>query len=111
MMWFGEAKIYIDSGILQNCSAQNFTIFTFNNSSLYLVNMQFYDFHSQLIYSGLGFLSIDSCFFSNDNCRSLGNDFAIKLEKYVSCIFRKSQFSNLDNFAKVKNLILCNNLK
>ena len=111
MMWLRESKIYIDSGIIQNCSIQNFIIFTFSNSSLYLQNMQFYDFHSQLIYSGLGFLTIDSCFFNNVNCSPLENEFAIKLENNVSCIFKKNQFHNLANFAKVINLFFINKSK
>ena len=104
-MLFSDSEIYIDSGIIQNCSAEYSIIFNFYNSSLYLQNMQFYEFNSQLIYSGLGFLTIDACFFNNFNGSSdLENDFAIKLEKNVSCIFKKSQFHNLDIFAKVINL-------
>ena len=92
MMWFSESKIYIDSGIIQNCSAQNFTIFTFYNSSLYLENMQFHDFHSQLIYSGLGFLTIDGCFFNNVNCNLLENDVAISWKKMSNISSKRVNF-------------------
>ena len=105
MIWFRNSKIYLDSGILQNCSAQNFKIFTIYNSSFYLGNTQFHDFHSQLIYSGLGILKIDSCYFENMNY-ILESDSAINLEKQVSFILKKCKFQYLNNFDNVLNHFL-----
>ena len=73
--------------------------------------MQFHDFHSELIYSSFGFLTIDACFFNNVNCSLFKNDFVIKLEQNVSCIFNKSQFHNLDNFEKVIHIFFNNKSK
>ena len=68
--------------------------------------MQFQEFNSQLIYSSLGSISIDYCFFNNINCSSSENDYdsAIKLEKNVTSIFKKSIFRYIYNFAKVRNI-------
>ena len=104
MIWFKNSKINILFGILENCSAQNFKILNIYNSSLYGGNTQFHNFNSMLIYSNLGFLTVDYCFFKNFNCSILDNESAIKLEKKVSFIFKKSIFQYLDNFAKVINL-------
>ena len=106
MMNFNNSSaIYISFGTLQNCSVPNFTIFTIYNSSFYLENTQFYDFHSLLIYSSLGFISIDHSIFSNSNNGILVNDSAIKLENGVSFTIKNSIFQNLFNFAKVIFLI------
>ena len=101
MIGFTNSLIYILNGTLQNCSAQNFSIFSINNSSFYLENFHFIDFHSLLIYSNLGLIAIDSCFFINSNSKILESDSAIKFEKQVSFSLKNSQFKNLTNFAKV----------
>lgn len=101
MIYFHNSSIEMYFGTLQNCSAQNYTIYTVYNTNFYIENTQFFDFHSRLIYSGLGFITIDDCFFDNFNCEHLENESAIKLENKFSINLKNSIFQYLDNFAKV----------
>ena len=100
MIQLNNTKIYINSGKLQNCSAQTFYIFAISNSNLYLLNTQFYNFRSILLYSSSGFIRIDNCFFNNVNLSLAESDFCIKFEKKVSFIIKSSLFENLSNFVK-----------
>ena len=103
MFHLSNTNILISSGAFLNCSTQNFTIFTIDNSSFYLKNTHVYDFHSLLLYSSLGFINIDNCFFSNLNSTSLGKDYVIRLANNVSFIFNSSLFEDLKNFSYVIN--------
>ena len=98
---FNNSNILMNYGIIQNCSAQNFTIFTINNSSFYLENTQINDFHSTLMYSSFGFIQIKNSSFTNFNSTHLDNQYIIKFEQNVSFLIKSSLFQNLSNFAYV----------
>ena len=102
MILMNNSEIHIFSGTLQNCSAQNFSLFTIYNSNFYFENTQIYNFHSMLIYSDLGFIGVDQCSLNNINSSNFENSFIIQLVNNVSSIIKNSIFQNLNNFMRVK---------
>ena len=96
-----NSKIYLFSGKIENCSAQNFTIFKIYNSSFYLEDIKFYNINSSLLYSSLGVIRINNCFFDNFYAGSSESEFVLKLENEVSFFIKNSTFQNLKNFEKV----------
>ena len=97
-----NSKIDVTFGRFENYYAQNFAIFTINNSSLALNSTIFSNFTSVLIYSAIGSIEIDNCNFNNVLLSfSNVNDYAIKLENKVSFLMKNSQFQFLRNYDKV----------
>ena len=97
-----NSKIDVTFGRFENYYAQNFTMFTINNSSLTLNKTFFSNFTSVLIYSPIGSIEIENCIFNNVfEYSSYVNDYAIKLENNVSFHMKNSQFQYLRNYNKV----------
>ena len=97
-----NSKIDVTFGRFENYYAQNFTMFTINNTILTLSNTFFSNFTAVLIYSSIGSIEIENCIFNNVfEYSSYVNDYAIKLENNVSFHMKNSQFQYLRNYNKV----------
>ena len=109
-----NSKIDVTFGRFENYYAQNFTMFTINNSSLTLNKTIFSNFTSVLIYSAIGSIEIDNCNFNNvflsfSESMTMPSSLKIKFPNYdkVSIKFYKNQNIKLyqgDLFNKYHNV-------
>ena len=96
-----NSKIDVTFGRFENYYAQNFAIFTINNSSFSLNNTNFSNFASVLIYSAIGSIKIDNCNLNNEFLSfSYVNEYVIMLEDNVSFLIKNSEFKFLRTYNK-----------